>query len=844
MPTKNPSPAKLATRTPATPVLGFPNKLIITEKPSVARDIAKVLNENFTDHKTYLLGNEHVITFALGHLLTIADPQEMDERYKKWGLTNLPIIPNKFLLKPIEKTKAQLTQVKKLILRKEIKEIINACDAGREGELIFKYVIDYVSKSKPLTKKISRLWLQSMTKDSIKKSLLSLRANEELHNLQDAAMSRSEADWLIGINASRGLTGYYSKRGGFFLTPCGRVQTPTLSIIVNKEESIESFIPTDYYRLEANFKSGADSFKGVWFDKNFKKGQLTNPDIREKDDREDRIWDIKKAKEIIKLTEGKEGTFTDKVKSSYENPPLLYDLTTLQREANSLHGFSAKQTLSILQALYEGKKILTYPRTSSKFLPNDYLSTMKGLFTSLASSRFKGTEKYLNMALDKNYIINTARVFNDSKVSDHHAIIPTGAKIPKLSEAEEKIFLLVLRRLIAIFFPACEFLKTTRIVEVKGETFKSNGNVITKLGWKEIYPRKVEEMVLPSLKEATKILADKVELAENITHPPARYTESTLLSAMEGAGKTIDDEALKEAMKNRGLGTPATRAAIIEKLIYDKYIVKEGRELIPTAKAFDLFSHIRAMDLSLISSPELTGDWEFKLNQMEQGKIDRSSFMHGIVESTAVIVKKIKEFDIEKLKQEAKFSPLDGRVFYEYIDKYVSSDGQIAIRKVIGGRRMKEEEVVTLIREKSIGPFSDFRSKKRGSLFSASLILDEENKVKFIFANSDDTEEISLEKDKFIGEFFGDGSKVYQTLNHYTSENYKEKNTGIKISRILLGKEIDETNVKQLLLGEKTSLIKGFRSTKTKRLFDAYLNLTKEGKIEFSFPERKKSKKK
>ena len=774
-------------------------------------------------------------------MLTIADPQEMDPKYKKWSLNVLPIIPEKFFLKPIERNKQQLNEIKKLVKKKQIEEIINACDAGREGELIFKYVIDYLSEGKPLGKTIRRLWLRSMTKEAIKNSFHQLRKNQEMRFLQDAAVSRSEADWLIGINASRGLTGYYSKRGGFFLTPCGRVQTPTLSLIVKREQAIEAFVSKPYWKLEGTFRHQETTFKAIWFNANFKKSnlKLENLGIDSKDYQDDRIWEIEKAQKIIEKVQGKVGSFVDKIKPGLENPPLLYDLTTLQREANSLFGFPARKTLSVLQSLYEGKKVLTYPRTDSKFLPTDYLSLVKSTLLKLKGFDFQDTKKFISKILANDYVVFNKRIFNDKKISDHHAIIPTGQKIPKLTEDERKIFLQVLKRFLAAFYPASKFLKTTRKVLVAGENFKAEGNVFTELGWREVYQKKVENKVLPPLKEGSELVADEVVKLDLFTKPPNRYTEASLLNAMEGAGKMIDDELLKEAIKERGLGTPATRAAIIEKLVYDKYLVKEARELVPTAKSFDLFSLIDAMKLNEIGSPELTGEWEYKLNLMEKGEISRKDFMDEIIGDTVKIVKNIKEFDIEKLKKTASFSPLAGKRYYEYIDKYISEDGKIALRKVIGGRRMSEEEIVQLITDRKIGPFSDFRSKKKGSLFSASLILDESDKMKFVFSTG--KEDIQLKDAEKMGQFYSDKSQVFKTLTHFISESYDEdKSTGLKLNRVILGKEISEENIKKMLRGEKSELIKGFRSVKTKRLFDAYLSLKKDGKIEFSFLSSKK----
>lgn len=813
--------------------------LVIAEKPSVARDITTALkNEDKFDKKEgYFEGKKYIISHALGHLLTIAEPHEMDEKFKGWSLKNLPIIPQHFLLKPIEKSNQQLKIISKLLKRKDVSQIVNACDAGREGELIFRYIIDYVlGGSNNAVKKekiITRLWLQSMTQNSIRESFHQLREDQELYHLRDAAMSRSEADWLVGINASRALTSYNSQYGGFVLTPCGRVQTPTLSLLVKREKEIENFNPRDYWVLTGKFNNGSQVYEGRWFDEKY------NSKSSEKDAKPDRIFDEKKADAIIAKCQGKLALVEEKSKEALENCQLLYDLTSLQREANSLFGFSAKMTLGILQNLYEKYKLLTYPRTDSRYLPEDYVGNIHETFKKF--SRFgldQNLSTYYQKALDNNYLVKSPRVYNNKKISDHHAIIPTGEKPKKLDEPSLKVFIMVARRFAAIFYPPAKYLKTTRISRVEGEPFKTEGRVMLELGWKEVYGRSEDDKVIPAWNDKEKTMATFIEKTQSITKPPARYTEAALLNAMESAGKTIDNDALKEAMKEKGLGTPATRAAIIEKLVGDRYVVKQDRELLPTAKAFDLFEVLYAMKLNTISSAELTGEWEYKLSEIEKGQITRSSFMDEIKGVTVKLVSTIKNYDEKITEKEASFSPVNGKKFYEYLSRYVSEDGSTVIRKIMGGRRFKPEEVEKLLKEGRVGPFENFRSK-RGALFPASLVL-ENGKAKFEFMNQKEETPLDLKDAEEIGYFYIDNSRVYRTLNNYITESYiEDKEKGFKVSRILLGKEISKENMEKVIRGEKSDLIIGFRSTRTKRLFDAYLEIDSDRKIRFSFPEKK-----
>lgn len=814
--------------------------LIIAEKPSVAGDIVKALPGKFEKHDAYYEGPDYVVSFAIGHLVSIANPKDMDERLKAWTLDNLPIIPEKFVIAPLPKTKSQLSTLAKLLRRKDIKEVINACDAGREGELIFRYIVQYVSETKPVKAGIKRLWLQSMTKTAIEEGFRNLRSDGDMQNLAQAAMCRSEADWLVGINGSRALTGYKSQWGGFFLTPCGRVQTPTLSMIVQREWERDRFIPRDYWELHGEFaivgsKSENPEYQGRWFDHEYKKSE-------EKDDlKPERIWDESKAKAILARCKGKAAEVTDTQKPSSQGAPSLYDLTTLQREANARFGFSAKNTLGLAQALYERHKVLTYPRTDSRYLPNDYLAVAKELMQNLKRSDYG---KFATEALEKNYVRMDKRIFDDAKVSDHHAIIPTNVMPGELSEPERKIYQAVVQRFLAVFYPPARYLNTSRISIVEGEYFRTEGKVLEEPGWKAIYGiDKKEEEILPALKAGSKYFAKDVTLRQDATRPPPRLNESTLLSFMESAGKYVEDEDLAEAMKERGLGTPATRAAVIEGLLYDKYIVREGKELVPTAKGADLMRLLSAIGIEELVSPELTGGWEWKLNRIERGLYTRPEFMKEIQDFARSIVGKIKGFDEAKLKQECPFkSPIDGQKMFETLTRYESEDGTLLIRKVLGGRQMTEPEVIELLEKRQLGPLQGFRSKM-GKPFTAVLKINDKNKVEFVFddtASGPDGQPLDLAKEEPIGISPVDGTKVYETLTGYISESSLagDPKKGLKINKMILGKNLDRDVIKRLLSLERTDLIKGFQSSKTRRFFDAFLKLSKDGKISFEFPPR------
>ena len=811
--------------------------LIIAEKPSVAADLVKILPGKFKKTKTHFEGDNYVVSYAIGHLVSICYPEEIDPIYQKWDINKLPILPETFPLKGLEGTKGQLNALQRLIRRKDINEIINACDAGREGELIFKYIIKYVWNNSVAKKSFKRLWLQSMTRDAIKKGFSHLRDSAEMLPLEDTALCRSESDWLIGINATRALTGFNSRKGGFFLTPCGRVQTPTLSLMVKRERTRMTFIPRPYCNLYGQFVFNNTSYSGKWIDPAFVK----DPDDSYK--RADRLWIPEKAETIIAKCTGEPTQVEEKSKKVTQRSPQLYDLTLLQREANSRFGFSAKNTLSIAQALYERHKVLTYPRTDSKHLPEDFLSTVKK--TVKSQTNWKLAE-FAQTALTRNYIHLNKRVFDNKKISDHHAIIPTTRLPSDLSEPEFKIYQLVAQRFLAVFFPPAIFLNTRRLSIVKGETFLTEGKILQDPGWKVIYATeggKERDKTLTPVPPGADVLCKDVQKEALETKPPPRYNEATLLSAMENSDKFVDNEELAAAMRERGLGTPATRAAIIEKLIKEKYIVREGKELTPTGKAFELLALLEAMKIDVLASPEMTGEWEHKLNQILQGTLTRDKFMEEIRAMTLHIINQVKNFEKTEERAEAPFSPVGDAIFYGTPTHYVSEDGKISIRKILGGRMMSDREIVTILQGATIGPFSDFRSKK-GKPFSASLRF-AKGKIEFIFADSTaDLDKDAIKETPPLGLSPVDKSRVFETPSAFMSESAldgDEKN-GLRISKIILSKQLTNENIEQLLSKGKTELIKGFISKK-RRPFDAYLLLAKTGKISFEFPPRKSRKK-
>jgi len=818
--------------------------LIIAEKPSVANDIAKTLG-GFTKHDEYFESDEYVLSSAVGHLLEIAVPEEYDVKRGKWTFTHLPMIPPHFALNPIAKTESRLKALNKLIKRKDVTGLINACDAGREGELIFRLIAQYTKAKQP----VQRLWLQSMTPGAIRDGFANLRKDEDMLPLADAARCRSEADWLIGINGTRAMTAFNSKEGGFYLTTVGRVQTPTLSIVVEREEKIKKFVSRDFWEVRADFVCAAGIYEGRWLDKQHKK------DENDPEKRPERLWSKAAAESIVAACRGKIGNVTEESKPTTQMAPGLFDLTSLQREANSRFGFSAKNTLGLAQALYEKHKVLTYPRTDSRHLPEDYLQTVKDTMDTLSENN--NYHQFSKQILKQGWVKPNKRIFDNTKISDHFAIIPTTQAPKNLSEPEQKLYDLVTRRFMAVFFPAAEFQVTTRFTEVSGHQFKTEGKVMTNPGWLAIYGKDVVDEkdensgTLVAVAKDEKVKTDKITANGLVTKPPARYTEATLLSAMEGAGKLIDSDELREAMAGKGLGTPATRAAIIEGLLNEKYLLREGREMMPTAKAFQLMTLLHGLGVDELTEPELTGEWEQKLAQMERGKISREEFMREIAQMTQIIVKRAKEYDNDTIPGDYATlktpCPNCGSVVKENYRRFACTKCEFSMSKTPAGRQFEIPEVEELLANRTIGPLQGFRSKM-GRPFAAILKISRDEEIKnfkleFDFGQNDDEsgEPVDFSEQTPLGPCPKCGSGVYEMGLAYVCEKQvaKPKACDFRSGRIILQQEILPEQMAKLLNEGKTDLLPGFISQRTRRPFKAFLTRGKDGKISFEFEERK-----
>ncbi|MFL5972871.1 MAG: DNA topoisomerase 3 [Gaiellaceae bacterium] len=705
--------------------------LIIAEKPSVARDIVGALPGSFDEHKNFYESDDYVVTFAVGHLLELSDPEDYDPAWKSWKLDNLPIIPDEFKVRPRDKKSAtQLNLIHKLLKRKDVDRVVNACDAGREGELIFTHIYETSETGKP----VDRLWINSMTKAAIRDGFEKLRPADQLEPLRDAARSRSEADWLVGMNATRAAT---TRRGwGAGVVSLGRVQTPTLAMMVKREREIQAFTPEPYWLVHATFDP---RYNGLWFEGD-----------------ETRLKDGERADEIVEKVTRKTGRVESvERKEQSERAPLLYDLTALQRDANRRFGFSARRTLSAAQSLYEGKKAITYPRTNSRWLSGDLVPQLKPTAETLVPIRDYERGARFVLGLDQ---LPLARVVNDTKVDDHHAIIPTDIAhdVSAFTPDERRIFDLVARRFLAVFHPPARYARTTVVTEVEGERFRTRGKVTLEAGWRGVYgvevadPAKQDEDAegegeLPELKQGQEVRCAHAEAEAKETKPPPRYTEATLLSSMETAGKLVDDEELREAMKERGLGTPATRAEIIETLIRLEYIERAGKDLQPTPKGMSV---VTMLEEHPITSAELTGDWEKQLSDIEHGNGARSAFMDGIAGFAKTTVEQIASLPDDKIKVERvelglcpKCGAETGEILKENSRAYGCTSWKsreepgcgFVIWKRVAGRTLTPEIARQLLADgRTTEVLSGFRSRA-GKPFRARLLLKEDGKVEFEF---------------------------------------------------------------------------------------------------------------
>jgi len=617
--------------------------LVIAEKPSVGRDLTRALPGAFQKHEGYLESDSHVVTWAVGHLVQLAEPDEYDPKFKKWRMADLPIVPDEFkLVVRDERSRKQFTVISKQMRRDDVDVVINACDAGREGELIFAWTYEKAKARKP----VERLWLSSMTGAAIKDAFGALRPAQELARLEQAARSRSEADWIVGMNATRAAT--IRLRSSFDgAVSLGRVQTPTLAILARREEEIRAFVPEPYWLVDATFEpTGGDG--GRRYHGRHHAGS------------EPRLKTAAEAEAIVAAVQGQPGEITKlETSTKKERAPLLYDLTSLQRDANTRYGFSARRTLSAAQRLYEEHKALTYPRTNSRFLPGDMVGELKPTVALVGSQREYSRAAAYVTGLD---VLPLGRVVNDAKVTDHHAIIPTKAehRVDKMSDDDRRIYDMVVRRFLAVFHPDAVFENTRLETTVAEHVFRTRGRVLVVPGWRGVYGEGLSDAAsadeddggdqqLPKLEQGEDVRTLEVDALEKVTKPPRRYSDASLLGAMETAGKLVEDDELREAMKDSGIGTPATRAAIIERLIDVGYVEREGRALVATEKGINV---IRFLGEHALTSPSMTGDWEHRLGRIEEGEESRERFMHDIAEfareTVAELDAKLKEVRVPR----------------------------------------------------------------------------------------------------------------------------------------------------------------------------------------------------
>jgi DNA topoisomerase III len=699
-------------------------RLIVAEKPSVGRDIAGALGRHRRG-KGVLVGDGWTVTWALGHLAELAPPDAYDERYKKWRLETLPILPERFKVRISSGTREQFAVVKDLLRDAVVTEVVNACDAGREGELIFAYLYALSRCTKP----VLRLWVSSLTPEAIREGFANLRDGRNMKPLEDAARSRSEADWIVGMNATRAYTVRFGRPGS--VLSVGRVQTPTLKLLVEREREIENFEPEKFWTVYARFAREDATYDGVWF-KN----------------KQNRLKEREAAEEIAEKVRGGTGVVKKaEKKTASEKPPLLYDLTELQRGANVKFGFTAERTLRAAQGLYEERKLITYPRTSSRYLSKDVVGGLKKRVE--AAGALPELAPFAEKLLGLPKLPTTKRIVDDAKVTDHHAIVPTGKKPSGgLPPDEARVYDLVARRFLAVFFPAARFENTTVVTEVRGETFLSKGRVVLEAGWRALYPdgvggkKEKEPPVLPPISAGQEWSVTKVAVKEGETKPPPRYSESALLGAMETAGKFVEDEELRQAMKESGLGTPATRAAIIERLIKVGYVEREKKILVPTEKGRALISLLKE---SQLASPELTASWEERLARMEKGAERRPKFMADINGFATALVEEVRRMEGERLaapessrsRQPLGSCPKCGSPVVETKRAYScaawkTSGCDFAIWKQVSGKRLGESQARQLLTKGRTGQLKGFKSKA-GKPYAAALKLDGDHKVRLDF---------------------------------------------------------------------------------------------------------------
>ncbi|MBM3383007.1 MAG: DNA topoisomerase III [Betaproteobacteria bacterium] len=861
--------------------------LVITEKPSVAGDIAKAIG-GFEKKSDYYESDSYYMTWAVGHLVELLSPEDLDPKYKRWLLQDLPILPDRFEYKPKDGQKERLDVIKTLANKAAVVGLINACDAGREGELIFRELYDYSGVKKPMR----RLWLQSMTHDAIRKEFKSLREGKDFDHLGDAARCRAESDWLIGMNATRAVTRRLKPKAQKGVSwSVGRVQTPTLALIVRRENEILKHRPEPFWTIEGRFSTDTHEYSGQWFDPNFKKAVADEEDaaIREK---EDRIFSKQQLEKILaELNANKSvATASEIRKESKEIAPQMFDLTTLQREANRRFGMPASRTLQAAQRLYEKHKILTYPRTDSKNLPEDYVENVLGILKKYGDSKLDVAG--VSRRILSRGLLNKDRVFNNKGISDHFAIIPTG-EVPAsaLEGDDQRIFDLVSKRFLAAFMPPAVWAKVERITKISSQHFRTRVSDLQEQGWREVYGKDTEdESSLPKLdaknpQATVAVKTEELQSQEAATKPPPRLSEAKLLSLMEHCGRTVEDENLADALQDKGIGTPATRADIIENLIGKEYVARSGKALRATSKGMRLLDVLNRVPVDGLASVELTGEMEFSLKQMERGAKSRRDFMKEMADYTREIVEKTRSFDYEALYAT---EPALGScpackkgTVYESFWGYKCNqkdDCNFIIWKEKNQRYMDRSLIHDILSHKTVGPV-EF-STLSGTSYSSFLTVTEKGVV-FSDENGQPMEALPGAEVKVLHEeslpetFLALPGRLIETENAYMCEfgvqgepavgseeaqankkptrkkstktpttarktaAKKPKKLMARMPKTLCGHVVSRDEFKSFVITGMTPPITDFKSKKG-RPFAASLHLKSNGNFEFKFESRKK----
>lgn len=830
--------------------------LIIAEKPSVARDIAKALG-GFAKQDDWLESSGAIISSGIGHLVTLDVPQA---RISGKSLSTLPVIPEQFDLMAIERTKSQFQLVKRLMSRSDVSSIVNACDAGREGELIFQYIYDLAGCKKP----VQRLWLQSMTADAIRDGYSKMKSSTHYQHLSDAAKCRSEADWLVGVNGTRGVTSLNKILTSIYeMRTVGRVQTPTLAILVNRENDIKNFVPEHFWELEGSFDSADGTYKSKWVDVNFKK-EAAEQDQNDDDDgsatkgnRANRIWKKESAQAMLAKCKGvAPSSVTDHQSVKYEFPNQLFDLTTLQRFANKAFKFSAQKTLDIAQALYEKHKVISYPRTDARVLPEDYVQTAKNHLSAIKS--VGNFAPHIDTILNNGWVKQSSkRIFDNSGISDHFAIIPTGQISHTMTADEEKIYGVIVESFVSVFFPPAEYAQTTRITLVAGETFRCSGRVLVNPGFLVVSGAKKKNGSMPLVAKDEQVKNKSMALKEMQTSAPSRLTEAQLLGAMENAGKIVDDESLKSALKERGLGTPATRAATIEKLLLDKKtndkkevikiepdVVRVGKEqhLVPTEKGMTIISFLRDNGLEILTSPAMTGDWEMRLGMMEKGKYLRTDFMREINQFTQKMIDIMRGKTNLKAIAAVPEMVLDCACPCCKMSGSLKSMGEMVLCQacnfmtpmIVASHVMTKEEMETMLGT-GRSPLITTLVSRAGKNFSAMLEFNAKTKkTSFVFPERADAESIPDSVEPLKAKCPKCNGQVY--LRGGSNARYSCMNNDFSMWQNMGGRIFTDDEVAELIQKGKLENLTGFISTRTNKGYDAGVQLSSDKKkVEFLF---------